>query len=68
MLVLSRNIGQRIVLTVPPSSAPTRIEVQVVGANDFRAWLGTECPRDVEINREEVQNMIDAGTPRGGAE
>lgn len=60
MLVLSRKPSETIVLTVPPSTAPTRIEVTLIDIRSgHRARLGVTAPREVEVHRLEVQEAID---------
>lgn len=51
MLVLSRRVGQRIVID-PHGPAP--ITITVVEASRNKTSLGFEAPRDVPIYREEL--------------
>ena len=48
MLVLSRNVGKRVLIG-------SNIEIMVVEARGDRIKLGFECPRDVRVLREELQ-------------
>ena len=52
MLVLSRKIGEQIVL---PESGVT---VAVLGVNSKRVRLGIEAPSDVTVHRAEVWQRI----------
>ena len=61
MLVLSRNLYDEIVLTIPDGS---RIIIKVVGVRNNRtARLGIEAPAGVTIHRGEIQAQVDAGIP-----
>jgi carbon storage regulator CsrA len=55
MLVLSRKQNESIVITVPASTTETRIEMKLVDLNSGRARLGFEAPREVRINRMEIE-------------
>ena len=59
MLVLSRSPLESIVITLPPSTEPSRVEVIVVAVRGDRARLGFEASREVTIHRKEVQDEID---------
>lgn len=57
MLVLSRKLSERVVITTPEGE---RIEVQVVAfGSDGRVKLGFSADRAVSINRKEIQDVID---------
>lgn len=59
MLVLSRNVSEEIVLTLPDSR---RITITFVDLRNRRtARLGISAPTDVIIHRGEVQAAVDAG-------
>jgi sRNA-binding carbon storage regulator CsrA len=61
MLVTQRLIGQRHVITVPPSDKPTTIVHTVVELRaGGRVRCGWDAPREVIIHREEVQKRADA--------
>jgi carbon storage regulator len=64
-LILQRMLGEEIVIG-------GEIRVRVCGIQGGKVKLSIESPRDVPINRGEVQDAIDAeqltGTPRGEAE
>lgn len=55
MLVLTRKITEKIVLTVDN----TAIEVFLVSIKGKQARLGIKAPKDVTIHRGEVQLLID---------
>ena len=52
MLVLSRKIGERIVLP------ETGISISVLGVDRKRVRIGIEAPRTVSVHREEVWRRI----------
>jgi carbon storage regulator len=56
MLVLSRKVGQRIILGVD-------IEITVVQIRGRRVRLGVTAPREVCVNRLELQKRIQEGHP-----
>lgn len=58
MLVLTRHIDQRVILTLPDGR---RGAVVVVEAHGGKARLGFEFPADVQIHRENVQARVDRG-------
>ena len=61
MLVLRRNIGESVVIKVPPSSTVTEISVHCSQiCNQHSARLGFIAPGQVTIHREEIQRVIDA--------
>ena len=64
-LILQRMLGEEIVIG-------GEIRVRVCGIQGGKVKLSIESPRDVPINRGEVQDAIDAeqltGTPRGDGE
>jgi carbon storage regulator len=60
MLVLSRNIGDRIVIG-------QQIVVTVIGVRGRHVRLGLEAPEDVGIWREEVLLADEAAVPNGPA-
>lgn len=51
MLVLGRNEGQKVMLTLPSGEV---IAVSVVAVRGKKARLGFESPKNVSIDREEV--------------
>lgn len=67
MLVLARARGEGIVVRVPPSAIETEILIMVTdlrfaqSREDSKARIGIQAPREVSINRDEVQAAIDSG-------
>jgi carbon storage regulator len=57
MLVLSRSIDEVVVVG-------SNIKVKVLEINGNQVRLGIEAPRTIAVNREEVQQRIQAGEPR----
>lgn len=57
MLVLARRVGEWVVIPLPDGR---RIRIQVTKSERGMVRLGFEAPDDIEINREEVQDRIDA--------
>jgi len=57
MLILSRKVGQSIVID-------GRVIVKVVRVDGDQIKLGIEAPKEVTVHREEVQRDIDAGKGR----
>jgi carbon storage regulator CsrA len=55
MLVLSRKVGETIVITGLPGQT-RELKVSVVGLRDGRVKLGFEADTDVRIDRSEVWN------------
>ena len=60
MLVLNREIDEAVILTVPPSTTPQRIELLVVRLREGSVRLGFTADRSVKTNRGEIQDLIDA--------
>jgi len=58
MLVLSRAIDEKIIIVIPPSNKPTIVEVIQVDIRGSKSRLGIQAPRNVTINRSEVQDQI----------
>lgn len=53
MLVLSRRVGESIVI------GDGLIKIQVVGEKNGRIRLGIIAPKELSVNREEIQYAID---------
>ena len=51
MLILTRNLGQKIMID-------DDIVVTVLGVSGFQVKLGIAAPQDVSIHREEIYNRI----------
>ena len=60
MLILSRKVGQSIVIA-------GNIIVKVVRVEGDQIKIGIQAPEEVSVNREEIQRDIDKGKPGGGA-
>ncbi len=60
MLILSRKVGQSIVIG-------GNIVVKVVRVDGDQIKLGIQAPESVPVHREEVQRKADAGIPPGGS-
>lgn len=56
MLVLSRDVGEEVVIDVPPSDVPVRIVVTLdrKGSANHEARIGFDAPRYVTIKRREL--------------
>ena len=59
MLILSRKVGQSIV-------TGGNVVVKVVRVDGDQIKLGIDAPREISVNREEIQRQQDAGIPPGG--
>jgi carbon storage regulator len=57
MLVLSRKVDEQIVCTHPDG---TRIELTIVAIRGEKVRIGLTAPQTIEINRGEVQELVDA--------
>lgn len=51
MLILTRRIGETIVIELPTGE---HIEVAVLGVKGNQVRIGTEAPGDIQIMREEL--------------
>lgn len=61
MLVLSRKNGERIIIG-------DDIVITVIEIRDGKVRMGIDCPRDIPVHRNEVQERIDgenSSTNRG---
>ena len=59
MLVLTRRVGEIIVITAP---AGERIEVAVLGVKHNQVRLGAEAQAEVTVLREELVDRSQTGT------
>lgn len=57
MLVLTRSVSESIIIN-------NNIEVTVLGVKRGQVKLGITAPRDVLVNRKEIQQRIEAGEKR----
>lgn len=57
MLILKRNVSQKIILLVPGANGgeEQRIEVMLVETRPGSARLGIECDKSIQILREELE-------------
>lgn len=62
MLVLKRAIGEKIVI------ADGLIKIVLVAVEGQSARIGIEAPRDIRVNREEVQQDVEKSGPKKSAE
>ena len=51
MLVLTRNIGERIIIN-------DNIVVKISGVQGNQVRLAIQAPKEISIHREEIQNLI----------
>ena len=69
MLVLTRKLNEKVILTVPPQTGPVRVELMIadvrVRGTVTKVRVGFVAPKDVMINREEIQVIIDQEQERG---
>ncbi len=54
MLVLSRKINEKVIISVPPAASVTTVTIAVVEITGGKIRLGFEAPQEVRIDREEV--------------
>ena len=57
MLVLSRKVNEKVIITAPDG---TQIVLMMVEVRGDKARIGIDAPMTYTINREEVQNAIDS--------
>jgi len=60
MLVLSRIVDQKIIITAPDGTLITLMVVEVRGD---KVRIGVDAPRTWTIHREEIQSRVNAGVP-----
>ena len=58
MLVLKRRVGERIFI------ANGLIVITLVEGRTDAARIGIECPRDIPVHREEVQQVVERDGPK----
>jgi len=54
MLILSRKLGESIIITIPPSTETRNIKLTYVGERGISIRLGFEASKDIIILREEL--------------
>jgi sRNA-binding carbon storage regulator CsrA len=67
MFILGRRVGERIIITVPPSSVPREISVRLICGGPEKAKLGFEADRNgemIRIDREEIHLARKAAAAR----
>jgi carbon storage regulator len=57
MLVLSRKVGEAVIITAPDG---TQIVLMMVEVRGDKARIGIAAPTSWTVHREEVQNAIDS--------
>ena len=62
MLVLSRKVREEIVITMPTGERVTIIVSEIRGG---QVRLAIDAPRQIAVNRGEIQKAIDEGNGRG---
>ena len=55
MLVLSRKVGETIVITAPDG---TQIVLMLIEVRGDKARIGIDAPRTYTVHREEIQQKI----------
>ena len=55
MLVLSRKVGEKIVITTPEGR---RIELLIIEALRGKARVGVHADREVRVNRMEIEKLV----------
>lgn len=54
MLVLGRQQGEKLILKIPPCTAPCEVEVMLVKLGPLAARIGIEAPDEIEVLRDEL--------------
>ena len=57
MLVLSRKVGETVIITAPDG---TSLVVMMVEVRGDKARIGIAAPMSWTVHREEIQNAIDS--------
>ncbi len=60
MLVFSRRRDEKVILTIPPSNQERTIEVFIVETYSEKVRLGFTAPKEIIIDREEVDQQVKA--------
>lgn len=58
MLILTRRVGETVMIEVPPSDKPTLVSVTVLGVKGNQVSTGTNAPKEVAVHREEIYERI----------
>lgn len=56
MLILTRRIGEKLVIDVPGLKTPVTVTVLGIKGNQVR--IGTDAPKDIPVHREEIYKRI----------
>jgi hypothetical protein len=67
MLFFNRRIGQKTIVTVPPSDKPTVIEFWTTQASAARVTTAYVAPGKVIIDREEIHQSKQRGEKVGAS-
>lgn len=59
MLILARRKGEKIIIA-------GNIVVEVLEIDGFKVRLGIDAPREISVNREEVEKAIEDEESHGG--
>lgn len=62
MLVLSRNVGEKLICRTPGGD---ELEICIVAVRGNRVRVGIEAPTDIAVHRKEVQDAIDRESESG---
>ncbi len=52
MLILSRKVGEKLIITGEGISEP--IEITILNVNGNQVRIGTYAPKEIGVNREEI--------------
>jgi sRNA-binding carbon storage regulator CsrA len=56
MLALSRQVGETVVITIPPSAVPQEVRLTVVSAERSKARIGFKADPAIIIDRLEIHH------------
>jgi carbon storage regulator len=60
MLILTRRIGETLVITLPNGET---VSVTVLGVKGNQVRIGTEAPKHIAVNRKEIHERKQRGMP-----
>jgi carbon storage regulator len=60
MLILTRRVGEHLVIQLPDSRT---IEVTILGVKGNQVRVGTTAPKDIQVHRSEIFERIQQGRP-----
>ena len=66
MLILTRRIGENLVITLPEGEelkklAGTQFTVGILSVKGNQVRTGIDAPKSITVHREEIQQRVDAG-------